>query len=190
VTTEAGAFVAVVGPSGAGKDTLIDLARSELAGDGRYVFVRRVVTRPALREAEDHDSLGVEAFLAAEAAGQFSVSWRAHGLHYGVPATAAQAYGRGAVIVSNVSRAALGDIAARFARLHIVEVTAPHEVLVARLAARGRESRDEIEARLGRAVALSPPAGATLAQIDNSARPQDAAGRLVAAIRAAAVRKR
>ena len=52
-----GVFVAVVGPSGAGKDTLIDYARAHLAGEPDYEFVRRVITRPNDGSSEDHDTL-------------------------------------------------------------------------------------------------------------------------------------
>ena len=38
-------LVLVVGPSGAGKDTLIAKAQAALKGDLRFAFVRRVVTR-------------------------------------------------------------------------------------------------------------------------------------------------
>ena len=59
-----GGFVLVVGPSGAGKDTLLGLARRELAGDPRFLFARRVVTRES-STAEEHDCLSPAAFAAA-----------------------------------------------------------------------------------------------------------------------------
>jgi ribose 1,5-bisphosphokinase PhnN len=42
-----GRLLAVVGPSGAGKDTLIARARTRLAGDPMIVFPLRIVTRAA-----------------------------------------------------------------------------------------------------------------------------------------------
>ncbi len=48
-----GRLVVVVGPSGAGKDTLIARARVRLAGDPTIVFPLRLVTRTA-SAAEDH----------------------------------------------------------------------------------------------------------------------------------------
>ena len=75
-----GVFVAVVGPSGAGKDTLIAYARDRLAERRRVEFVRRVITRPSDRSSEDHDTLADAAFDEAESAGSFALSWSAHGL--------------------------------------------------------------------------------------------------------------
>lgn len=153
-----GAFVAVVGPSGAGKDSLIALARDRLAGDGRFVFARRIVTREADPDLEDHECLDAEAFRAQAEAGQFCVHWEAHGLSYALPRTLLDEPGQ--VIVANVSRRALADIARRFRALSVIEVTAPPEILLQRILARGRETREEIGARLARSVELVIPEGA------------------------------
>ena len=81
-----GVFVAVVGPSGAGKDTVIGYAKARFAGETRLEFVRRVITRPSDAASEDHDTLADAAFAEAEADGAFSLCWDAHGLRYGLRA--------------------------------------------------------------------------------------------------------
>src|SRR5919204_601947 len=63
-----GKLVLVVGPSGAGKDTLLGLARAACADDKNIVFARRVVTREAT-SAEDNEQISIEAFREAEARG-------------------------------------------------------------------------------------------------------------------------
>jgi ribose 1,5-bisphosphokinase len=148
---ERGAFVAVVGPSGAGKDSLIAYAAGRTAGLARPVrFVRRVVTRPADPASEDHDSLDEAAFAAMEAAGGFAVAWPAHGLRYGLPVSVDAQIASGEVVVANVSRGALGAIAARYAGLIVANVVASPDVLARRLGARGRETPQQIAERLAR----------------------------------------
>lgn len=177
-----GVFVAVVGPSGAGKDSLIAAARAALAGDPRFLFVRRVVTRPAEAELEDHGSLSEAGFAEAAARGSFAAVWRAHGLSYGIPARARDHVRAGGVAVANCSRAALGEIANAFPALEIVLVTAEPAVLAARLAGRGRESAADIEERLRRQVEDFPGRERAVL-IDNGGRLEDAAARFIAVLR-------
>jgi ribose 1,5-bisphosphokinase len=169
-----GVFVAVVGPSGAGKDTVIGYARSLFADDARLEFVRRVITRPSDAASEDHDTLADAAFVEAEADGAFAISWEAHGLRYGIPAEVDRSVGEGRVAVANVSRAIIPALRDRYANLAVVEITASPQTLAERLATRGRESRGEVLARLARSanVALSGP---HVTSIDNSG-PREAAG--------------
>lgn len=162
-----GCFVAVVGPSGAGKDTIMDAARTALAGDARFHFVRRVVTRPPVPGAEDHDSLDEAGFLRAAEAGAFALHWQAHGLRYGLPVTLLGALSAGRVVVANLSRHVLPQMRHLFPTRSVVLITARAEVLAERLAARGRESREDIERRLARAVPLQDTGG-DLTTIDNS----------------------
>ncbi|MFD2052181.1 phosphonate metabolism protein/1,5-bisphosphokinase (PRPP-forming) PhnN [Mesorhizobium calcicola] len=169
-----GVFVAVVGPSGAGKDTVIGYARARFADETRLEFVRRVITRPSDAASEDHDTLADAAFVEAEADGAFAISWEAHGLRYGIPADVDWSVANGRVAVANVSRAIIPVLRERYANLAIVEITASPQVLAERLAMRGRESRGEVLARLSRSanVTLSGP---DVTSIDNSG-PREAAG--------------
>lgn len=69
--SQKGALVLVVGPSGSGKDTLIGMAHAQLSHDRRFIFPRRVITRIAHIDAEDHDTLTPEDFETARRAGHF-----------------------------------------------------------------------------------------------------------------------
>ncbi|MHA6729750.1 phosphonate metabolism protein/1,5-bisphosphokinase (PRPP-forming) PhnN [Devosia sp. A369] len=161
-----GKFVAVVGPSGVGKDSLIGYARERLEPTGRVVFVRRVVTRPADGGSEDHDSMDEAAFAAAEAAGQFTLSWGAHGLRYGLPISLEADLAAGRVVVANLSRRVIPALLERHPDAVVVLVTAERSVLAQRLAARGRETPESIQARLARNVDDGLPENTI--RIDNS----------------------
>ncbi|MBN9530202.1 MAG: phosphonate metabolism protein/1,5-bisphosphokinase (PRPP-forming) PhnN [Alphaproteobacteria bacterium] len=157
------ALILVVGPSGAGKDSLIEGARTRLPD---VHFARRVVTRPAQAGAEVHDTLDRDDFERQEACGAFMLSWRAHGLAYGVPASLGRIRADGTAVVVNASRAVVGDARKRLAPVGVVVVTAPDDVLAARLAARGRERAEDIRERLKRATAVMP-AGADVRTVVN-----------------------
>ena len=165
--TPKGCFVAVVGPSGAGKDTIMDAARVALAGDTRFHFVRRIITRPQMPGTEDHDSLDEAAFTKAAGEGAFALHWQAHGLSYGLPKSLEDEIADGTVVIANVSRRVLGEIRRLYKSRSVVVITARPDVLAERLASRGRESREEITARLAREVSFDDDAG-DVVTIDNS----------------------
>ena len=148
-----GCLVLVVGPSGAGKDSILDGARRALAGDDRVTFVRREITRPADAGGEDHIAVSQEAFRQRAVDGSYALVWEAHGLGYGVPAAALRGLAQGQTAVVNVSRGILATARARFSPLCIVNVSVPAQILAQRLMGRGREDPAQIAERLGRATA-------------------------------------
>ncbi|EPX80389.1 phosphonate metabolism protein/1,5-bisphosphokinase (PRPP-forming) PhnN [Salipiger mucosus] len=169
---------AVVGPSGVGKDTLIDAAAARMPALHR---VRRVITRPEAAGGEDFEGVSEAEFDRRVAAGHFVLHWAAHGLRYGIPAGVREVLEAGRPAVFNGSRAMLEPAARLFPGLRVIHVTAERAVLAERLRARGRESEAQIAARLERA-ALQIPDGLDVVEIDNSGPLEEAADRLVAAL--------
>jgi phosphonate metabolism protein PhnN/1,5-bisphosphokinase (PRPP-forming) len=151
---QTGALALVVGPSGAGKDALMNAARAALGDTGRFFFARRVVTRAGHDGSEDHDVMDDGTFARALSNGTFLLSWCAHGIRYAIPATAADALRASRVVVANVSRTCIAEAENLVERVAVLHVTAPANVLARRIAARGRESEAEIAARLARQVPL------------------------------------
>ena len=173
-----GRLILVVGPSGAGKDTLLGRARTAFADDSRIVFLRRVVTREA-SSSEDNDEMSPEAFRHARMRGDFAVHWEAHGHCYGLPRAIDDEIGAGRTVVANVSRAVVDGMRRAYADVTVVAVTAPPEVLAERLAARARGSDGRLADRLGRAAEDAAP-DVTIANIGDV---EHHAGELVRVIR-------
>lgn len=183
--TAAGTLVVVVGSSGAGKDTLIEGARAALAGNPGYVFARRTITRPRDAGGEDHEAVDEAAFAERQRGGGFLVTWRAHGLGYGLAASLADDLAAGRSVIANVSRAALAGLIARFPEVLVVEVSAPVELRAQRLAARGREDAADIAARLAREGA-GYPAAARVVTVVNDSGVAEGVARFLAALGEAA----
>ena len=175
-----GTLFLIVGPSGSGKDTLIDAARRTLAVDPRYVFARRVVTRPAGAGGEDHEPATPDEFAALASSSAFGLCWSAHGVGYGIRRETLAALGESRCVVANVSRQVITTAQRAFAPVKVIEVTAEPEALARRLAARGRESASDIAERLARAVPL--PEGLDIRRVDNSGDIETAAAAFLAAL--------
>lgn len=148
-----GRLIGVVGPSGVGKDSL-------MAGLGaactEFSLVRRVITREAELGGEDYDAVSEEEFQRRKEAGDFCVSWQAHGLHYGIPDAVRIRVSKGEQMLVNLSRNVLSIVAESFPGFEVLNVTASPETLERRLAGRGRETRAEIARRLSRTVKPFP----------------------------------
>jgi ribose 1,5-bisphosphokinase len=146
-----GRLVLVVGPSGAGKDTLLGLARTACADDGNIVFQRRAVTREA-SAFEDNDQISREDFAQALKQGAYAMHWEAHGHCYGVPQAVDDEIRAGRTVIVNVSRTVIPAMRQAYTDVVVVSITAPTEVLAARIAMRARGSDGRLEQRLGRTV--------------------------------------
>lgn len=146
-----GRLVLVVGPSGAGKDTLLGVARAACADDRTVVFPRRVITREA-SASEDNDEVSIGTFQEALARGEYAMHWEAHGHCYALSRAMEDEIRSGRTVVANVSRTVIGAARRAYADVVVVLITAPPNVLAERIAMRARSSDGMAENRLRRTV--------------------------------------
>jgi ribose 1,5-bisphosphokinase len=176
-----GRLVLVVGGSGVGKDTLLSHARALLSGDDRFVFPRRVITRPG-DASEEHRSVVDAEFDVLSETGALSLSWLAHGHRYGLPRTLEAEIAAGRTVVCNVSRTMIVAARQKFARITVIEITAPLRVRSERIVRRGREGAEDVARRLARTFEDSPIEPGDII-IDNSGAIDDAVAAFVSALR-------
>lgn len=173
-TAAPGRLLYVMGPSGAGKDSLLAWLREQLAPGLPLRFARRTISRPAAAAGEDHEAATPAAHAALQAAGAFALHWQANGLAYGVRHGELAPLARGAWLLVNGSRAYLPEALARYPALVAVHVTASPAVLRQRLLARGREGASEVEQRVRRALQFEAPPGAAGIEVRNDGALGDA----------------
>jgi ribose 1,5-bisphosphokinase len=163
-----GRFILVVGPSGAGKDTLIRLAQIACRDNRDIVFPRRVVTREATAfEGNEHVSL--EAFQQARGLGKFAVYCEAHGHCYALRRSVDDDIRASRTVIANVSRTVIDEMRRAYVDVVVVLVTAPPPIVAGRLAMRARSSDRHIADRISRAGdKVYPVADVTIANIGSA----------------------
>lgn len=175
MTAKKGPVIAVVGPSGVGKDSLMTALR---AADPGVKLMRRVITRAPEAGGEDYTPVNEDEFLDLVQRGAFALHWAAHGLMYGIPQEIGDLRQGASGVLVNLSRGVLLEAQEAFDDFRVLSVTATPDVLAARLAARGREDAVGVQRRLARAGNPLPAGLRQVHEIDNS-------GDLTAAVAAA-----
>ncbi|WGV21285.1 MULTISPECIES: phosphonate metabolism protein/1,5-bisphosphokinase (PRPP-forming) PhnN [unclassified Pseudomonas] len=177
-----GRLIFLIGPSGSGKDSLIDASRERLTAAGVEI-ARRVITRSAEARGEAAHGVTAEQFETLRAQGAFAMHWRANGLDYGIPQQLDQWLAAGRAVLVNGSRAYLTEARQRYPNLLAVRVEVRPEVLRERLLARGRETADEVEQRLARNARLQALNDPSVHVLDNSTSLEAAVAALFALLR-------
>lgn len=175
-----GRLIYLIGPSGAGKDSLLDAARPALAE--RHVRVaRRVITRSAEATGEAAQAVTPAEFERLEAQHAFALSWRANGLAYGIPVQIDDWLAAGEHVLVNGSRGYLPQARQRYPDLLAVLLSVEQDVLRRRLQARGRETDQQIESRLARNALFAGELDDYI-RLDNSTPIEESVGHLLALI--------
>lgn len=146
-------LVYVMGPSGAGKDSVMKLARAMLAPDMPVAFAHRYITRAVEAGGENHVAVTAAEFALRRTHGLFAFHWQAHGNLYGIGREVHAWRNAGLTVVVSGSREHFLGLGGIDDDTWPVLITAPAERLAERLAARGRETADAAAARLERGEA-------------------------------------
>ncbi len=157
-----GRSIAVVGPSGAGKDGLIS---GLTAADPRRVPVYRAIIRPA-DATERFRSMDGAKFARIAGVDDFALRRQANGLSCGIPGEVRAAVAAGGMRPADLSRRVLARAASLVPSRLIRSVTAPPVVLARSPADRGQETEANIAARLLRPQQL-PAQGISVIGADN-----------------------
>lgn len=176
-------LIYLMGASGSGKDTLLRHLRAMLRTDEPVLVAHRYITRASSNDESSVALTAVE-FQRRVELGCFALHWQSHGLHYGIGIEIDAWLLSGAVVILNGSRNYLPHAHARYPELKALEVTARPDILAARLARRGRESAEQIAARLRQASRSYPaPEDCRIVTLVNEGRPEDAARELLTTVR-------
>lgn len=148
-----GRLIAVVGPSGVGKDTVMAALAAAVPN---LRTARRVITRDPDAGGEAFCAVSETVFAQKQADGDFALSWQAHGLHYGIPTSVSSDMVQGFDVLANLSRSVLPTAKIRFPNLTVLALTASPDILKKRLNERGREDEQDIAQRIRRANSAMP----------------------------------
>jgi len=174
---QSGVLIAVVGPSGVGKDSLLSGARERLP---HVHFMRRTITRPADAGGECHLAVTPDEFRVLQERRKFLFHWQAHDLSYGIPIDAENLVVNGHTVVFNGSRHALAQQRDAWPDLRVIWVAADLDIRAERLALRGRETAADIMKRLATSNAEMP---ADAVVIENNGSLETGVQQMQAAIR-------
>lgn len=163
-----------VGPSGVGKDALLNWVQQHFPINERAVFAKRVITR-AVHSSELHESVDVSTFWQLAASGQFAMVWQANDLCYGIRRGVEADLKAGRDVIINGSRAYIPQLRQAFPDATVIWIEANETLIRERLEMRQRETGPALLRRLKRGSEFIPPDGQQVIRLDNSG-PLEVAG--------------
>jgi ribose 1,5-bisphosphokinase len=174
-----GTLFYLIGPSGAGKDAILNSARDQLAGSAPVLFAHRYITRDSQAGGENHIALTSAEFAQRQQLGLFAMTWHSHEYDYGIGVEIDAWLETGANVVVNGSREYLPQASERYPRMQVILVEVSPDALRQRLEERGRETQEEIQARLDHNQQLLPVGHPHLHRLNNDTPLAETTARLI-----------
>ena len=173
----------LIGPSGAGKDALLAYAREHLSSSENVLFSHRYITRPSQAEGENHIALTQAEFDQRQQLGLFALSWQSHQFAYGIGVEIDAWLQAGAHVVIDGSRAYLPQASQRYPQMRVILLDVNSDLIRQRLVERGRETAQEIEARIAHNQQLPPVEHPRLHVLNNDSSLAEAGVKLMALLK-------
>jgi ribose 1,5-bisphosphokinase len=170
----------LVGPSGSGKDALLAYAREHVAGSVPVLISHRYITRPSQAGGENHIALTPAEFDQRMQLGLFALSWQSHQYNYGIGVEIDTWLQAGAHVVVNGSREYLPQASQRYPHMQVILLEVSAAVIRQRLVERGRETAQEIEARIAHNQQLPPIEHPHLHVLNNDSSLSETGAKLMA----------
>jgi ribose 1,5-bisphosphokinase len=146
-----GKLLYVMGPSGSGKDSIIQYVKNVSEQHSTpLVVMHRYITRPHDSGGEHHIEVSDHGYNMRQSLGLFAMDWQANGLKYGIGIELNAYLEKGIAVIVNGSRSYLPTAQQHYPHIIPVLIQVDAHLLRERLQQRGRESTKEIEERIQR----------------------------------------
>lgn len=169
----------LVGPSGAGKDTLLNEIKQKQYSDHQPTVGHRYITRTPTINDENHIQLSTFDFNRRKDSGLFLFDWTSHGYQYAIGKEVKKWIKSGNNVIVNGSREYLKQAQDIYPPLIPIWITVSESVLRDRLIKRGRETAKEIELRLNRNSTLELQKPPSCVLINNDQSIEDTVGQII-----------
>lgn len=172
----------LVGPSGVGKDTLLNHLKMREYSPDQPLVAHRYITRPVREGDENHVELSQFEFNRRKEAGLFLFDWESHGYQYGIGKETKKWVKYGHNVIVNGSRNYLETARKMYSKVVPIWITVSEDILRKRLAQRGRETDEEIEQRIQRNREMEHLKLKNCTYINNDQSIEDTVGQIIALI--------
>lgn len=140
----------IVGPSGSGKDAVVQYFRESFATDLQVIIAHRYITRIS-DHTENSIALTQDEFDLRLEKKLFAMAWNANHLSYGVGVEIDAWLSAGMSVIVNGSREYIPVAVDKYsANIHVIFLDVSDDVLQERLQSRGREDDQGIDQRMER----------------------------------------
>lgn len=172
----------LVGPSGVGKDTILSHFKKNQYSDRQPLVAHRYITRPVRENDENHIELSSTDFNRRKQNGLFLFDWESHDKQYAIGREVRKWRKSGMNVIINGSREYLQQAREIYPPLVPIWLMVSEDIMRQRLIARGRESNEEIEARIQRSKELNDLKPNDCVFINNDQTIEDTIGQIMALI--------